>query len=228
MDTKAKRQFKTQLYEEFARLGKALAHGRRLELLDLLAQGECSVETLSREMQLSAASTSQHLQVLRAARLVEVRRDGLYARYRLASDGVFRLWQALRDLGEERLAEIDRVVSAYLQDRQDLEAIGAEELRQRLREGRVVVLDVRPAAEYRSGHIAGARSIPVAELRARLQELPRRKEVIAYCRGPYCIYADEAAALLKAEGYRVRRFEEGFPDWRALGLPVEMGAQIAA
>jgi rhodanese-related sulfurtransferase/predicted transcriptional regulator len=228
MDLKTKRTFKGQLYEQFARLGKALAHGRRLELLDLLAQGEHTVEDLAREMAMSVASASQHLQVLRAARLVEVRREGLYAHYRLADERVFRLWQALRDLGEERLAEIDRVVQTFLRDRQTLEAISAQELRQRLREGNAVVLDVRPEAEYRAGHIPGARSLPIAELQARLRELPKSREIIAYCRGPYCVFADEAAALLKASGYRVRRFEEGFPDWRALGLPVEEGEEKAA
>lgn len=228
MDTKTKRTFKNQLYEQFARLGKALAHGRRLELLDLLSQGERSVEELAREMAMSVASASQHLQVLRAARLVEVRREGLYAHYRLADERVFRLWQALRDLGEERLAEIDRVVQTFLQDRQTLEAINVQELRQRLQEGSVVVLDVRPEAEYRAGHIAGARSIPIAELQARLREIPRSREIVAYCRGPYCVFADEAVALLRAKGYRVRRFEQGLPDWRALGLPVEKGVEEAA
>lgn len=228
MDTKTKRTFKNQLYEQFARLGKALAHGRRLELLDLLAQGEHSVEELAREMAMSVASASQHLQVLRASRLVEVRREGLYAWYRLADERVFRLWQALRDLGEERLAEIDRVVQTFLRDRRALEAISARELRQRLQEGSAVVLDVRPEAEYRAGHISGARSIPIAELQARLREIPKSREIVAYCRGPYCVFADEAVTLLRARGYRVRRFEQGYPDWRALGLPVEKGVEEAA
>lgn len=228
MDAKLKRTFKNQLYEQFARLGKALAHGRRLELLDLLAQGERSVEELAREMAMSVASASQHLQVLRAAQLVEVRREGLYAHYRLADERVFRLWQALRDLGEERLAEIDRVVQTFLRDRQILEAISVQELRQRLQEGSAVVLDVRPEGEYRAGHIPGARSIPIAELQARLREIPKSREIVAYCRGPYCVFADEAVALLRAKGYRVRRFEQGFPDWRALGLPVEKGVEEAA
>ncbi len=225
MDPKTKRSFKNQLYEQFARLGKALAHGRRLELLDLLAQGERSVEELAQETAMSVASASQHLQVLRAARLVEARREGLYALYRLADERVFRLWQALRDLGEERLAEIDRVLHTFLQDRQALEGIGVQELRQRLEEGSAVVLDVRPEAEYRAGHIPGARSLPVAELRARLREIPRNREVVAYCRGPYCVFADEAVALLRAKGFRARRFEQGLPDWRALGLPVEEGLE---
>lgn len=228
MNSKTKRTFKNELYEQFARLGKALAHGRRLELLDLLSQGEHSVEELARETAMSVASASQHLQVLRAARLVEVRREGLYARYRLADERVFCLWQALRDLGEERLAEIGRVVQTFLQDRQALEAIGIQELRQRLEEGSAVVLDVRPQAEYRAGHIPGARSIPVAELKARLREIPKNREIVAYCRGPYCVFADEAVALLRAKGYRVRRFEQGLPDWRALGLPVEESLEGAA
>ncbi len=216
-----KRQFKDELYEQFARVGKALSSPHRLELVDLLAQGERTVEELAREANLPIANASQHLQVLRAAQLVDVRRDGLYAYYRLSDERVFRAWQALRDLGDQQLAEVNRLVESFLQDRSPLQSIGAAELVQRIEAGDVVVLDVRPEPEYRSGHIPEARSIPADELETRLGELPRNKEIIAYCRGPYCVFADEAVALLKKHGYRARRLVEGLPDWQALNLPVE-------
>ena len=216
-----KRQFKDQLYEQFARLGKALSNPHRLELVELLAQGERTVEDLAAEANLPIANASQHLQVLRAAQLVDVRRDGLYAYYRLSDERVFRAWQALRDLGEQQLAEVDRLVESFLQDRSPLQSISAAELIEWIEAGDVLVLDVRPEPEYRSGHIPEARSIPVDELETRLGELPRKKEIIAYCRGPYCVFADEAVALLQRHGYRARRLVEGLPDWQALKLPVE-------
>jgi rhodanese-related sulfurtransferase len=220
MDLQTKRAFKDELFEQFARLGKALASGRRLELLDVLAQGERGVEELAEETAMSVANASQHLQILRAARLVETRRVGVSIRYRLADDGVFRLWQAMRDLGESRLAEIDRLVGDYLQARDAFEPIGADELRQRLAAGEVTLLDVRPPEEYRAGHIPGARSVPVESLAAVLADLPREQEIVAYCRGPYCVFADEAVALLRRHGYQARRLAIGLPDWRVLGLPV--------
>lgn len=219
-DTQAHRAFKEQLYAQFARLGKALANPHRLELIDLLAQSERTVEDLAREAGLSVANASQHLQTLRGAGLVEVRREGLYAFYRLADERVFRVWQALRELGEARLAELDRVVAHFLGARDDLEAIDMQELRARLEDDSVVVLDVRPAEEYRAGHIPGARSVPVAELEQVLRDLPQDREIVAYCRGPYCVFSDEAVALLHERGYRARRLTTGLPDWRAAGLPV--------
>ncbi len=222
-----KRVFKDSLFEQFARIGKALASGRRLELLELLAQKERTVEELARLTDMSTANTSQHLQVLRNARLVEFRKEGLYARYRLADERVFHLWQALRDLGEDRIAEIDRLVHSFVKDRKTLRAVTMEELRQRLKDGGVIVLDVRPAEEYGAGHIPGARSIPLAELRARLRELPKTREIIAYCRGPYCVLADEAVALIRSRGLKAFRLEQGFPDWRARGLPVEPARHAA-
>jgi rhodanese-related sulfurtransferase len=224
MDDRAKRQFKDQLYEQFERVGQALASARRLELLELLAQGERSVEALAVETAMSVANTSRHLQVLRGAQMVEVRRDGSYVFYRLADARVFRVWQALRELAEVRISEIDRLVQMFLKDRDALESLGVAELRKRLEDGGVVVLDVRPAVDYRSGHIAGARSIPLAELKARLRDLPKDQEVVAYCRGPYCVFADEAVALLRSHGYRARRLDLGFPDWKAQGLPVELAS----
>jgi rhodanese-related sulfurtransferase len=215
------RLFKDKLFEQFARVGKALANPHRLELLDLLGQGERTVEDLAREAGMSVANTSRHLQELRAARLVEVRREGLYGYYRLADELVFAAWRAIRDLGEARLAEIDRLVGTYLTDRDALEAVCAEELFAKMREEGVVVLDVRPEEEYRFGHIPGARSVPVERLEAYLEKIPRDREVVAYCRGPYCVFSDEAVALLRSRGYRARRLRQGFPDWRAAGLPVE-------
>ena len=221
MQTDEKRTFKNQLYEQFARLGKALASPHRLELLDVLAQCERTVEALAQETGLSVANASQHLQVLRAARLVEVRREGVSMYYRLADESVFKLWQAIRTVGEAQLAEIDRVVQAYLQDRTRLQPMNAQELLHRLSNDQIILLDVRPAQEYAAGHLPRARSIPVTELEVRLAELPVDREIVAYCRGPYCVFADEAVAILRARGYRALRLEEGLPDWRALGLPVE-------
>ncbi len=215
------REFKDQLFEQFARLGRALANPHRLELIDLLAQGERSVEDLAREAAMSVANTSRHLQELRSARLVEVRREGHYGYYRLADEGVFGVWRAVRELGEARLAEIDRLVGTYLTDRAALEAVCAEELLAKTREEGVVVLDVRPEEEYRAGHIPGARSVPIERLEAYLEEIPEDREVVAYCRGPYCVFSDQAVALLRSRGYRARRLEEGLPDWRAAGLSVE-------
>lgn len=223
METDAKRTFKNRLYEQFARIGKALANSHRLELLDVLAQGERSVEVLAYETGMAVANASQHLQVLRAAQLVEVRREGVYSYYCLADERVFSLWQAMRNVGEARIAEIDRLVQTYLHDRSLLQPISAAELLQRLIEGNVILLDVRPAEEYAAGHLPDALSIPVTELEARLRELPHEKEIVAYCRGPYCVFADEAVTLLRIHGYNARRLEQGLPDWRALGLPVEIG-----
>ncbi len=217
-----KRIFKNQLYEQFARLGKALSNGHRLELLDVLAQGEHSVETLAHETGQSIANASQHLQVLRAARLVETRRAGVSIYYRLADEQVFRLWQAMREVGTLHLAEIDRLVQTYMQDRSLLQPISAAEVHTRLAEGEITLLDVRPAEEYTAGHLPDARSIPLAELEARLGELPHTQEIIAYCRGPYCVFADEAVALLHTHGFQARRLAEGLPDWRVLGFPVEV------
>jgi rhodanese-related sulfurtransferase len=220
MKIQTKRQFKYEIYAQFARIGKALSNSHRLELVELLAQGERTVEDLAREANLPIANTSQHLQVLRAAQLVDVRRDGLYAYYRLSDERVFRLWQALRDLGELQLAEVNRLVQSFLQDRSPLQSITTAELLQLLEAGNVVILDVRPEVEYQSGHIPEARSIPIDELETRLDELPRDQEIIAYCRGPYCVFADEAVTLLQKQGYRARRLIDGLPDWQALNLPV--------
>lgn len=214
------RAFKEPLFEQFARIAKAVANPHRLELIDLLAQGERRVDDLAAEAALSVANASQHLQALRQAGLVATRRAGTSIYYRLADDRVFRLWQVIRELGESRLAEIDRLTQTYLNDRAQLEGVDAETLVRRLDDGDVVVLDVRPVVEFRAGHIPGARSIPIVELEERLQEVPRDREVVAYCRGPYCVFSDEAVALLRGRGYAARRLDIGLPDWRSAGLPV--------
>ncbi|HSP77688.1 MAG TPA: metalloregulator ArsR/SmtB family transcription factor [Myxococcaceae bacterium] len=219
------RAFKDALYEQLSRISKALGSPKRLELVDLLAQGERPVEALARETAMSVASTSQHLQVLREARLVEARKEGLYVHYRLASPAVFSLLQGVRGVAEAQLAELRRVVDMYLGDRDGMAPVGRDELLERARAGEVVVLDVRPAVEYAAGHIAGALSIPIAELEARLEELPRQREIVAYCRGPYCVYADEAVKLLREGGHKARRLQEGFPEWRAAGLPIGRGLE---
>ena len=218
------RLFKDQLYEQFARIGKAISSPHRVELLELLAQGDRTVEALAQESALSVANASQHLQALRRAQLVQVRREGLYAYYRLASDDVIRLCQILRTLAEQQFAEMDRLVATYLGNRDGLEAIDAESLRRRLGEDDLILLDVRPEEEHRAGHIPGAWSIPVDDLERRIEELPRGRDVVAYCRGPYCVFADEAVALLRGRGFRATRLDVGLPEWRLAGLPVDAGA----
>jgi rhodanese-related sulfurtransferase len=217
------RAFKDQVYAQFARVGKALASPARLELLDLLSQGERSVDDLAREAHLSLANASAHLKVLSQAQLVAARKRGLHVFYRLADPSAYRLWAALRETGRQQLAEIDRLVATYLRGRQGLEALSREQLRQRLADPSTVVLDVRPVLEYRQGHIAGARSIPVDELEARLDELRPAQSIVAYCRGPYCVFADEAIMVLHAHGFSAARYEEGYPEWAAANLPVEQG-----
>jgi DNA-binding transcriptional ArsR family regulator len=224
MEYKVYREFKDRIYEQFARIGKALSSPKRLEVIDLLAQGERSVEDVAGATAMPVANASQHLQVLRAAGMVEVRREGKRAYYRLADEGVYEAWRAVRGLGERRLAEVDRVVETYLEDRGSMRVVDAEELLGLLRDGDdVVVLDVRPKGEYRAGHIAGARSVPVEEIEQRLREIPEGKMVVAYCRGPYCVFSDDAVRLLRSRGYEARMFTQGFPEWRAAGMPVETG-----
>lgn len=219
MNTRHHRAFKNDVFRQLARVPKALSSPRRLELVDLLAQAERSVEELSELAEMSVANTSQHLQILRQALLVTVRRDGLKAYYSLANKAVFQAWQAMRDLGQRQFADLDRIVRTYLAGRETLESVGADELLRRIRTDEVIVLDVRPVAEYRSGHILGARSVPVRELQRRVAELPKKSEIVAYCRGPFCVYADEAVAVLRRRGFRARRLDTGFPDWKAAGFP---------
>ena len=219
----AKRDFKDRLYGEFARIGKAIASPHRLEILEVLAQGERTVESIATETGLSVANTSRHLQQLRQAQLVLARRDGLFVHYRLSGPEVVSLMLALRHTAEEHLAEVDRVVHDYFGDRDGFEPVTPDELARRMTSGEVTVLDVRPEQEYAAGHIAGARSIPVADLSERLGELPREKEYVAYCRGPYCVYADEAVEVLRANGLKAQRLTDGYPEWWLSGRPVRTG-----
>jgi rhodanese-related sulfurtransferase/predicted transcriptional regulator len=220
----AHRAFKDRLYGQLARVGRALANPHRLELLELLAQGERTVDSLANETSMSIASASQHLQTLREGGLVESRKQGLFVHYRLADPAVFELTNALRIVAERRLAELERVVREHFGDRSTPEAVVMEELVERARSGKVVVIDTRPPSEYAAGHIAGAISLPIDELQERLKELPKSKEYVAYCRGPYCAYADRAVELLRANGRRARRLAQGFPEWKASGLPIETDA----
>jgi rhodanese-related sulfurtransferase len=215
------RAAKTALFDEFARAAKALASGRRIELLDVLANGERTVEVLAGEVGLTVPNTSQHLQILRQAGLVTTRREGTSVHYRLAAPEVFELWRTLRTLAASRLAEVERLAAAYLGGRDELEPVTREELVRRLQDGDPpMLLDVRPAAEHAAGHLPGAVSIPVDELRRRLAELPGDREIVAYCRGPYCAFAQEAVELLRQEGFSARRLEDGLPEWQAAGLAV--------
>lgn len=221
MDYDRKRSFKNAIYGQFARIGKAFSSASRLELIDLLAQGERTVEELAEATDLSVANTSRHLQVLRRERLVRRRKEGTYVHYTLAGPEVYRAWKAVRALAEARLAEVEETVRHYLTDRDQLEAVTAEELEARLDDEEMIVLDVRPEEEYQAGHIPGARSIPVDQLEAHLDELPEDKEIVAYCRGPYCVFSDEAVRQLRDTGRTAYRLKEGLPDWTAEDRPTE-------
>jgi rhodanese-related sulfurtransferase/DNA-binding transcriptional ArsR family regulator len=217
------RATKTALNEQFARIGKALASPRRLELLDLLAQGEHSVETLAAEADMSITLTSAHLQSLRKARLVETRRDGPRIFYRLAGDDVYQLLAALRAVAQDRLSEVEDVVRTYFGAPSELEPISRSELVRRSRSGEVVLIDLRPREEYEAGHIPGAISMPLEVLGSRLDGLPREAEIVAYCRGPYCVMAPRGIEILRRHAFRARRFEDGVTEWRLAGLPVAVG-----
>jgi rhodanese-related sulfurtransferase len=225
--TTPSRKLKDAVYEQLARIGKAVAAPKRVELLELLGQGPRHVEALADQASLSVANASQHLQILRAARLVEAEKKGLYVEYRLADDQVGRFLWSLRGLAEARLAEIEQLKRAYLTERGALEGVAGAELLRRVREGEVTVIDVRPAEEYRAGHIAGALSVPLAELKKRLPALPRDREIVAYCRGPYCVMAIEAVDVLRKKGLRAYRMEAGVLDWRARGWRLEKGEEAA-
>lgn len=216
----AQREFKSRLFAEFARIGKALANPHRLEILVLLAQGERTVESIANETGQSIANTSRHLQQLRQAQLVSTRREGLYVHYRLAGPEVVAVIVALRHAGETHLAEVDRVVHEFFGERDIFEPVTPTDLLRRMHSDDVVVLDVRPEQEYAAGHIAGALSMPVADIETRLAELPRDRDYVAYCRGRYCVYADEAVALLQANDRAARRLSEGYPEWQLAGRPV--------
>jgi rhodanese-related sulfurtransferase/DNA-binding HxlR family transcriptional regulator len=215
---------KAALFDALASVAQALGSGRRAEIVDLLAQGERSVEEIARGIDQSVANTSQHLQVLARSGLVRSRREGTRIIYRLASDRVGEVWTAVRDVAVRHVAEVGVLADDYLGERDAVEQLSAEELSRRLALDQVVLLDVRPEREYQAGHIAGARSAPLAQLPSLLPDLPRRREIVAYCRGPYCVYADDAVRLLRTRGLKARRLDVGFPEWRRAGLPVELAS----
>jgi rhodanese-related sulfurtransferase/DNA-binding transcriptional ArsR family regulator len=217
------RAAKDALYDGFAEVAKALASGRRAEIVDVLAQGERSVDDLADEIGQTVANTSHHLRAMARAGLLTTRRDGTRIFYALASERVGALWSALRDVASEHVAGLERLAGAYLGNRDGVEVVDRKELAARLKRREVLVLDVRPAAEYAAGHIAGARSVPITELRRHLRALPDDGDVVAYCRGPYCVYADDAVRELNRRGFRARRLIDGFPEWKRAGLPVAAG-----
>lgn len=214
-------EHKTRLYESIGRVALALGSAGRLQILEFVAQGERSVDTLAAMTGLSVANTSKHLQALRQAGLVSARKEGLRVFYSIAGNDVALLLSALREVSEHRVAEVERLLRTWLAHRDEMEAVSAREVLERAKKGLVVVLDVRPAEEFSAGHLPGAVNIPIHELEKRLRELPKRKEVIAYCRGPYCLMSYDAVSLLRKKGIKARRLEAGLPEWRAAGLPVE-------
>jgi len=215
------REFKEAVFEQFAKIGQAFSSPKRLEILDILAQGERDVETLAAEVSITVANTSRHLQVLKNARLVAARKQGVRSLYRLADPIVLRSWKSLQALAESRMPEVNEAVRHYFRLRDGMEPVSREELLSRVQAGEVVVLDVRPRDEYEAGHIAGARSIPLSELEQRLEEIPPDRDIVAYCRGPYCVLAAEALEILRRRGRTAFRLVDGFPEWREAGLPVE-------
>ena len=217
------RAAKDALFDGLAGIAKALASGRRAEIVDVLAQGERSVDDIADEIGQSVANTSHHLRAMARAGLVTTRRDGTRIFYALASDRVAELWAALRDVAGDHVAGLERLAGAYLGDRDGIDVVDRDELAARLKRGEVMVLDVRPTAEYAAGHIQGAKSMPITELRRQLRALPKSSEVVAYCRGPYCVYADDAVRELNRKGYRALRLIDGFPEWKRAGLPIEQG-----
>jgi rhodanese-related sulfurtransferase/DNA-binding transcriptional ArsR family regulator len=222
MSTK-KREIKDLLYEQVARIGKAVSSPKRLELLELLAQGEKTVEVLARELSIDVKLTSAHLKALKTARLVEHRREGKYMVYRLSGEDVAQLWVTLRLVAEEHLVELQLALQRLVADPDKLAQMGRAELLAQARRGEVIVIDVRPEEEYAVAHLPHARSMPMAEIEKRLAELPRSREIVAYCRGPFCLLSDEAQKLLARKGYRVRKLLDGVAEWSAAGLPLERG-----
>jgi len=217
------RKFKDAIYEQFSRIGKAVSSPKRLELLDLLCQGEKTVETLSKETGLTLANASQHLQTLRAARLIEAEKEGLYVKYRLADQMVCEFFRSMRVLAENRLAEVEMINRRFLEGREGMEPVDRSDLLKRVKEGAVTVLDVRPVEEYRAGHIPGSLSVPLGRIKGLLAKLPKGQEIVAYCRGPYCVLSVEAVEMLRKKGFKAIRLEEGIQDWRAMGLTVDVG-----
>jgi len=220
------RAFKNAIYEQFARIGKAVSSPKRLELLDILCQGPRTVEVMAKDTGLTVANASQHLQVLRAARLVETEKEGLFVKYRLADQAVCEFFRAMRLLAESRLAEVEQIKRRFLEGKEGMEPVNREALLGLVREGAVTVLDVRPAEEYNAGHISGAISIPLKELQQRLSDLPRDQDIVAYCRGPYCVLSVLAVEMLRAKGFKAVRIEEGIQDFRAMGFHIAVNEEV--
>ncbi len=226
MNRRTGREFKDEIFEQFARVGKAVASAKRIELLDLLCQGERHVEALAEAAGISVANASQHLQVLRRARLVDTEKSGVFVTYRLADPSVAEFVRQLRILAENRLAEVEQTARGFIEGRIGFEEVDRGQLLKRVRKGDVTVLDVRPAEEFGAGHLPRALSVPLAELGSRIKELPKNREIVAYCCGPYCILAIEAVARLRKRGFRAVRLDLGVVDWLARGLPVERGVEV--
>ena len=219
------RAFKDAIYEQFARIGKAVSSPKRLELLDLLCQGQRTVEVLAKESSQTVANASQHLQVLRSTRLVETEKEGLFVTYRLADPAVCEFFRAMRVLAESRLAEVELIKRQFLEGREGMAPVDRKELLALVRQGAVTVLDVRPVEEFKAGHVAGALSTPLRELKMQLSDLPRDQEIVAYCRGPYCVLSVEAVEILRAEGFQAIRIEEDIQDFRAMGFSIAKGKE---
>lgn len=219
-----KRIFKNKVYSIFARMVKAMANPHRLEILDLLGQSDRTVEEIATETDISVANASQHLQVLKRSNLVEVQREGNFIRYSLANDNIYKSWYNLREIGFERVAEIEKLVSDYRGRKNVLEALSIDGLVKKMKSKNIVLLDVRPQQEYNTGHIPKAISVPIGQLLSKLKSFSKEKEYIAYCRGPLCVFADDAVSLLTKKGFKAVRLEEGFPDWKLKGLPIEVRA----
>lgn len=216
-----KRTYKNKVYQELAKVTKALSNPHRLEILELLAQGDFSVAKIAAETDISGANASQHLQVLKQVQLVDTKREGNYVFYKLADPRVYKAWKALRDLGIERMAEIERVIHRFRKSRKSFETLSSQELADKMKQEDITIIDVRPKQEFKEGHIAGALNIPVEELSDKLDKLPEGKEIVAYCRGPFCVFADDAVELLNKKGFNAKRLDEGFPEWRLNDLPAE-------
>lgn len=219
-----KQEFKSRIYGELAMLTKAMSNPFRLQVIDLLAQGSRTVEEIADQLAISVANTSQHLQVLKGANLVAVYKQGHYAHYRLASEEVLATWHSLRDLGINRMAEIDRTLREFRDERESFESVSIDELLEKIQQDNVLILDVRPTKEYDAGHISGARSIPIDQLARHLADWPKRKQTVVYCRGPFCVFADEAVQILSQRGIPVKRLDEGFPEWKMRGLPIGLNS----
>ena len=216
-----KREFKDKVYTLMAQLMKAMANPHRLEIIELLGQGERSVEEIAAETNLSIANASQHLQVLKQSNLVEIKRKGNFILYRIANDNIYQSWKHFREVGTSNLAEVEKTLNDFRTEKHSLESVKIDELLSRMKSSSVILLDVRPETEFKAGHIRGALNVPIRQLSKRIKELKKSNQYVAYCRGPFCVFADDAVQLLSQKGFVVKRLEEGFPDWKVRGLPID-------